>query len=110
MSPVYVPMPRANVITWLGPAYPPRPGAPLLRVPESAGVTDGGVAVYPVDGQPGVLWWLVDSCIYPQDAGPVDETLAALVPGSHLGTVPGDDAPDSPPVDTAPDTQFAAPL
>ncbi len=96
MNPVYTPMPRDEVISYLGPAWPPRPGTPYLTIPADAGITDGAVAVYPRPGRPGTSWWVVDSTVYQQDAGIPDETLAALIPGSVLGMVPDPD-PDAPP-------------
>lgn len=93
---VYVPMPREQVLPYLGPAWPPAAGSTVLRCPTPAGVTDGAVIVYEVDGMPGTTWWLVDSVIPPQDAGPVGEQLAALIPESALETVPTPD-PETPP-------------
>lgn len=98
MSVVYVPMPRDTVLSYLGPSWPPAPAALLLRVPESAAVTDGAVNVYEFEGRPGVTWWLVDGAIPPQDAGPVDEALAALVPGSVLVEQEPPPEPETPPI------------
>lgn len=93
---VYVSMPRGQVIPYLGPAWPPAEGSTVLRCPAPAGGTDGAVIVYETEGMPGTTWWLVDSVIPPQDAGPVGEQLAALIPESVLETVPTT-PPDTPP-------------
>jgi hypothetical protein len=84
MTIVYVQLPREDVIPYLGPNWPPEAGVTVLRCPNPAGVTDGAVVVYTTPGRPGTTWWLVDSVIPPQDAGPVDEALAALIPESVL--------------------------
>lgn len=93
---VYLAMPRDEVIPYLGPKWPPAEGATVLRCPNQAGVTDGAVIVYQVEGKPGTTWWLVDGVIPPQDAGPVDEALAALIPESVLET-PEPAPPPTPP-------------
>jgi hypothetical protein len=99
-DPIYIALAREDVVSYMGRAWPPRPGQPCLTVPAEAGVTDGAAVVYPVDGQPGTCWWLIDSVINVQDAGTPDEALAALLPGSVLGTVPSPNPiPDSPPQD-----------
>jgi hypothetical protein len=88
MTVTYIPLPREDVLTSLGPAWPAPVGASLVRVPVSIGVTDGAVVVYEVEGRPGVTWWLVDGVIPPQGAGPAGEQLAALVPDSVVEIVP----------------------
>lgn len=98
MNPVYTRLDRDEVISYLGRAWPPRPGDPCVTIPPDAGLEDGAVAVYPVEGRPGTTWWVVDSTVYPQDAGTPDEALAALLPGSVLTAVPGPDPDtDTPP-------------
>lgn len=97
-DPIYVPIARDEVVSYLGRCWPPNPNDPCLTLPADAGMTDGGVVVYPQEGRPGTCWWVVDSTVYVQDAGTPDEALAALVPGSVLGTVPDPSpAPDTPP-------------
>lgn len=86
MSVSYIPLAREEVVSYLGPAWPPAADATVLRVPTEPGVTDGAVVVYAIEGRPGVTWWLVDGIVPPQEAGPVDEQLAAQVPGSELVT------------------------
>jgi hypothetical protein len=102
-GPIYIALSRDDVISYLGRAWPPRPGQPCLTIADEAGITDGVAVVYPVDGQPGTCWWVVDRLIPTQDAGTPDEALAALLPGSVLGAIPspGPD-PDEPPQDRAP--------
>lgn len=97
MTVVYVSLPRDEVVSYLGPAWPPLAEAIVLRCPNPAGVTDGAVVIYTTPGQPGVTWWLVDSVIPPQQAGPVDESLALLIPESELvAPAPPDTQPDPP--------------
>ncbi|TJZ55613.1 hypothetical protein FCH28_09750 [Streptomyces piniterrae] len=97
MPPIYVPLDRDEVVRCLGNRLPPRVGRPVLRVPTDAEVQTGGVCVFPIEGRPGYLYYLLDGLIVEQDAGPVDEALAALIPGSVLETVPGDIPPETPP-------------
>lgn len=98
MNPVYAPLDRDEVISYLGRCWPPVPGEPCLTVPASAGLTDGAATAYPVEGRPGMTWWVIDSAVYRQDAGTPDEALAALLPGSVLGSVPDSNPePDTPP-------------
>ncbi|MEU7431088.1 hypothetical protein AB0B07_09555 [Streptomyces sioyaensis] len=97
MPPIFVPLDRDEVVRCLGDRLPPRVGWPVLRVPTDAEVQTGGVCVFPREGQPGWLFYLLDGLIAEQDAGAVDEALAALIPGSVLETVPGDIPPESPP-------------
>lgn len=95
----YVPLPRADVISYLGPAWPAAVGATILRPPADSGITDGAVAVYETPGQPGLTWWLVDGVVVPQPSGLVDEVLAALIPGSVLEVVPDlSPDPEQPPI------------
>lgn len=98
MTPVYTGIDRDEVISYLGAAWPPRPGDTSLTIPPDTGITDGAATVYPVDGQPGTTWWVVDGAIPVQDAGTPDEALAALLPGSALGTIPNPE-PGTPPTD-----------
>jgi hypothetical protein len=98
---VYTPLDRAEVISYLTGSWPPVPGDPCLLLPETSGLVDGAVSVYPVEGEPGTTWWVVDATVYRQDAGTPDEALAALIPDSVLDTVPtADPPPDSPPSDS----------
>ncbi|MET8841448.1 hypothetical protein ABZW67_15310 [Streptomyces rubiginosohelvolus] len=99
-------MPRDEVLSYLGPDWPPVPGASVVRIDPAAGVTDGTVSVYDTPGRPGTAWWLVDGVIPPQGAGPGGEPLAALIPGAVVEIVP-DPAPEYPPVDSRPGV-FAA--
>ncbi|MGJ5895151.1 hypothetical protein ACSCBZ_24825 [Streptomyces niveiscabiei] len=95
-DPVYLPMDRDEVISYLAPSWPPRPDTAYLTLPEGT-VTDGAAIVYPTAGRPGTCWWVVDSTIPTQAAGVPDEALAELLPGSVLGVVPGDLADTPPP-------------
>ncbi|WP_407553071.1 hypothetical protein QOM21_23875 [Streptomyces sp. Pv4-95] len=95
--PIYVPLERREVEQCLGNRLPARVGRPVLRVPADAETQTGGVCVFPTEGQPGWLFYLLDGLIYEQDAGAVDETLAALIPGSVLETVPGEIPAEVPP-------------
>lgn len=97
MTATYVLLDRAEVVLCLDRRIPAQAGRPMLRVPADAEVQTGGVAVHRIEGQPGMLWYLLDGCIYEQDAGPLDEALAACIPGSELTVVPGDIPPDTPP-------------
>ena len=100
MNPVYTALDRDDVISYLGRCWPPTPGEPCLTIPPDAGITDGAATVYPVEGRPGTSWWVVDSTVNVQDAGTPDDALAALLPGSVLGTVPDPDpTTDTPPQD-----------
>ncbi|MFD4572099.1 hypothetical protein ACFWNK_01790 [Streptomyces sp. NPDC058417] len=97
-APVFISMPRAEVVSYLSLAWPPQPGDPCLVVPPDAALTDGAAIVYPQEGRPGTCWWVVDSTIPRQDAGIPDEVLAGLLPGSVLGTVLSPlPTPDTPP-------------
>ncbi|MFJ5675036.1 hypothetical protein [Streptomyces sp. NPDC093097] len=99
MPPIYVPLDRDEVVRSLDNRLPPRTGRPILRISADQETQTGGVCVFPAAGQPGYLFYLLDGVIVEQDAGAVDDTLAALVPGSVLEIVPGDLPPDSPPRD-----------
>lgn len=92
-------LPRDDVIAQIGPVFWPVPdGSPLLRVTNDEGITDGAVVIYPVPGQPGYLWWLIDGVIPPQAAGDITQELAAQIPGSVLELpLPPDEDP-APPV------------
>lgn len=83
------PMPRDEVLSYLGPNWPPRPGAVVVRV-TALGIENGAVTVYAVEGQPGMTWWAVDGLIPPQDAG-----LPPDLPDCPLETIaePGDEFP-----------------
>lgn len=98
MTTLTLPFPRDEVIDALGPYWPIREDAALLRVDTSADqVTDGAVVVYPVPGRPGYLWWLIDGVIPQQAAGEVTAELAEQIPGSVLELPPPDDEPPAPP-------------
>lgn len=94
----YIGIDRDTVIGQLGDAWPVPAGATTLTAPPDATVTDGALIVRIDDVTPGALWWLVDSIVPPQAAGPITPELAALVPGSVLVAPPPDDLPDSPPL------------
>ncbi|MEU7381550.1 hypothetical protein AB0A91_16410 [Streptomyces sp. NPDC042207] len=97
-EPIYLVLERADVVSYMGRGYPPRPGAPRLVLPPEAELTDGAVCVYPEPGRPGYTWWVLESTVYVQDAGTPDEALAALIPGSVLGSVPDPDPNPQPPL------------
>lgn len=96
MSIQYVAIDRDDVIRGLGNAYPVPADAAVLQIPADAGVTDGALVVSTTPGAPGVLWWLIDSTVPSQAAGPVTQELAALVPGSVLNVPPPVDVPTAP--------------
>ncbi|MDX3074621.1 hypothetical protein [Streptomyces sp. MI02-7b] len=99
-DPAYYAIPRDEVLSYLAGSWPPVPGEPCLHLPPAAGITDGAVAVYPVEGRPGTTWWVVDSTVYRQDAGTPSGDLAALIPDALLDTVPtAAQPPDAPPAD-----------
>jgi hypothetical protein len=95
-DPVFTPLDRDEVISYLGGIWPPQHDATTLTLPPDCGITDGAVAVYPTPGRPGITWWAVDSLIGPQSAGVPDDALVALLPGSVLN-VPAPPDPDEPP-------------
>jgi hypothetical protein len=110
MSTIYwISLQREHVVAYLGTAWPPTPGDTVLRIPPDVAmiVSSGAVIVYDTPGMPGRTWWIVDQIIPPQDAGPVDESLAAQIPGSTLETVPAEPDPE-PPVDPYPSAAAAA--
>jgi hypothetical protein len=99
-EPIYLALPREDVVSYMGSCWPLRPGEPLLTLAAEAGITDGAAIVYPAEGQPGTAWWVIDSAVPVQDAGTPDEALAAMLPGSTLGTVPSPHpTPHEPPQD-----------
>jgi hypothetical protein len=104
----YYPQTRDAALQRLGTAWPPEPGATVVRLPPDAPITDGAVILRPADDQPGITWRAVDSLIVTQPAGSADEALAALIPGSALETIPGPDEPPAPPVPTTSDSAAAA--
>lgn len=101
--PVYTPIDRDEVITYLGPAWPvPATATTLTLAPGTVGAdgqpfTDGAVAVFPLPAQPGRTWWCVDGSIPPQSTGTPDQALADLLPGSTLVVPPPPDTDPTPP-------------
>lgn len=94
----YTPMPREDVLTSLGPHWPPLPGALVAKLGAIVEVSHGAIAVHDDEeqpGRPGYTWWVVDGLIVPQDAGP-----APALPDCPLETVPAP-AEESPPIDPA---------
>lgn len=94
----FLTLPRHDVAAYLGPAWPAPADALLLRIPADSGITDGALIIYAIPGQPGTTWWVIDSVVPPQGAGPVGEELVALVPGSVLETPPPPDPDATPPL------------
>ncbi|MGX1483434.1 hypothetical protein RKD45_002510 [Streptomyces griseus] len=84
MTVTYIPLPREDVITYLGMDWPVPTGSTVIRIDPAQGVTDGAVAISTDPRRPGVLWWLIDGTVPPQAAGQPTEELAALIPGSVL--------------------------
>lgn len=97
MTTTLLPLPREDVVAALGNALPIPATAPVLRVNPAAGVTDGAVIISLDPTRPGALWWLIDGVVPPQAAGPVDEGLADLIPGSVLEVPPPPDREPEPP-------------
>ena len=93
----FIPLPRDEVISYLGRSWPARPGATVERVLSVPDATDGALAVRPDGDRPGTTWWVVDGLIVPQDAGP-----PPLLPGCPLETLPAP-AAGSPPFTPVPD-------
>lgn len=91
MTVTFVPMPRADVISYLGPAWPAKPGATIERVRWLSAEGHGAVAVQQ-GSQPGVVWWAVDGVLVPQDAGPLPQ-----LEGDEMVTLPPDE-PTAPPI------------
>jgi len=87
----FIPLPRADVISYLGRSWPARPGATVERVLSVPDATDGALAVRPDGDRPGTTWWVVDGLIVPQDAGPLPQ-----LEGDQLETIPNT-SPDAPP-------------
>ena len=88
----FTPMPRDEVVGYLGPHWPPAPGAVVTRVRSLAQVTDGAFTIHEADDRPGTTWWAVDGLIVPQDAGP-----PPLLPGDQPERIP-EPAVDAPPL------------
>jgi hypothetical protein len=109
MTVYWLSLQREQVVPNLGNSWPPAPGSTVLRIPPEVAmiVTSGAVIVYGEPGTPGRTWWIVDQIIPPQDAGPVDEALAAQIPGSVLETVPAEPTPE-PPIEPLPHAAMAA--
>lgn len=81
-------LPREDVLSYLGPSWPPAPGSTVVRIDPATEVTDGGVSVYETPGRPGITWWLVDGVIPPQGAWVGGDVLAALIPGAVAELIP----------------------
>ncbi|MFF8447874.1 hypothetical protein ACF06Q_09255 [Streptomyces leeuwenhoekii] len=94
MTVMYTQMPREDVVSYLGRAWPPQPGTTVERVRFLSDVAAGGVSVQ-VSG-PGRTWWVVDGLIVPQDAGPLPE-----LEGDELITLPPAEEPEAPPMTDA---------
>ena len=93
MKITHVSAPREDVVTALGPHWPPRPGSTVAHVLGLAGAVHGTLSVHDDDdGQPGTAWWVVDGLIVPQEAGP-----APNLPGCSQVTIP-EPAPATPPL------------
>lgn len=95
-DPAYGAMPHDQVAAQLGSSYPPAPGAQCLAI---TAITDGWVAVYPVDGQPGKSFWVIDSYVPPQTGCDLDWLAAQLGqdPPNWVVPVPAPTEPDAPP-------------
>ena len=96
MKVTYVAMPREEVVTVLGPHWPPQPGALVSPIGAFVAIEHGAVAVHEAEGQPGTTWWAVDGLIVPQDAGP-----APSLPGVVLNQLPAL-AHEAPPPEPSP--------
>lgn len=92
MKITHTPMPREDVLTALGPYWPPRPGSTVAHVLGLAGAIHGTLSVHGDDGQPGTAWLVVDGLIVPQDAGAPPQ-----LPNCRIETVP-EPAPATPPI------------
>lgn len=92
MRVTYTELPRDEVLTALGPHWPPRPGTAVVRHRYLVNVTDGALTVREDDDRPGTTWFVVDGLIVPQDAGP-----PPYFPGDQAETVP-DPTPATPPL------------
>jgi hypothetical protein len=100
MTVMFTEMPRADVITYLGPAYPPAPASTVERVRFLSDVASGGVSVQS-GSRPGTTWWVVDGVIVPQDAGPLPQ-----LEGDEVYELPPTVEPEAPPI-TDPSTYTA---
>ncbi|WIC88820.1 hypothetical protein SEA_ONIONKNIGHT_13 [Streptomyces phage OnionKnight] len=88
-------MPREDIVTYLGQAYPPAPGTTVERVRFLSELASGGVGVQ--TSGPGTTWWVVDGVIVPQDAGPLPE-----LEGDELITLPPEETTPPPYTDPTP--------
>ncbi|MFJ8144686.1 hypothetical protein ACIQ6R_06375 [Streptomyces sp. NPDC096048] len=97
MTVMFTEMPREDVVTYLGSAWPAAAGSTIERVAFLSEGAHGGVSVQ-TDG-PGITWFVVDGVIVPQDAGPLPE-----LEGDELVTLPAAVEPEQPPMtDHVPD-------
>lgn len=95
MTVMFTQMPREDVISYLGRAWPAPPGSTVERVSFLSEVAHGALSVQ-VGSRPGTSWWVVDGVMVPQDAGPLPE-----LEGDQMITLPADD-PGTPPTSIAP--------
>ncbi|MEV5659797.1 hypothetical protein [Streptomyces flaveolus] len=105
MTVMFTQMPREDVISYLGSAWPAQPGATVEPVAFLTETAHGGVSVQ--TNGPGVTWWVVDGVIVPQDAGPLPELdgdTVVTLPPEEPQTPPYTPVPTSPAPFTA-DTQ-----
>jgi len=94
----FIQMPREEVIGYLGPAWPARPGSTVERVAFLSETAHGAVSVQE-GSRPGTTWWAVDGVLVPQDAGPLPQ-----LEGDEMRTIPAEQ-PEAPPIEfTAADT------
>ncbi|MEU9597150.1 hypothetical protein AB0E06_10095 [Streptomyces sp. NPDC048109] len=95
MTVTFTEMPRADVVMYLDRSYPPAPGSTIERVKFLSETACGGVGVQ--TSGPGLMWWVVDGVIVPQDVGPLPE-----LEGDELITLPVDEPTSPPMTDSAP--------
>jgi len=92
MTVMFVQMPREDVISYLGPAWPAKPGATVERVAFLSETAHGAVSVQE-GSRPGITWFAVDGVLIPQDAGPLPQ-----LEGDEMRVIP-DEQPEEPPID-----------
>lgn len=69
MTITFLPIDRDAVLSYLGTAWPARPGTTYERVRFLSEEGHGVLAVQS-GSQPGISWYVVDGVVVPQDAGP----------------------------------------